>query len=305
MRAHTQHTHTHTHTHTRARAQDLFFLNVLYNRVEMATLFWEKSSLSPVRTAITAAYMLHEMANTDGIEPAVKMSMLDNAKHFETKAIGVMKAAQKTNRQLATLALDCPLKMWTDMTLLDVAVKGECNQFVEECCREAIDARMYGDLDPYQNSLPWIFFNVFPLFGIWAAIGAYFPWLEGQSFGLNDVLFRPLVKFKLPPESDVLRGSTQRRLRPTGYPNRPNDNELLGKQFLVPRCDAVRMWCACSMTSFVDHSCLQSVFLHVRLFVHTCGHINLCTRLRANDRVHYAAFGACRRLGARCVWHIC
>jgi len=179
----------------------------------MATLFWEKSSHSPVRTAITAAYMLHEMANTDGIEPAVKMSMLDNAKHFETKAIGVMKAAQKTNRQLATLALDCPLKMWTDMTLLDVAVKGECNQFVEECCREAIDARMYGDLDPYQNSLPWIFFNVFPLFGIWAAIGAYFPWLEGQSFGLNDVLFRPLVKFKLPPESDVLRGSTQRRVK--------------------------------------------------------------------------------------------
>jgi len=220
---------------------DLFFLNVLYNRVEMATYFWEKSSLSPVRTAITAAYMLREMAKTIGIEPAVKMSMLENAKHFETRAIGVMKAAQKTNRQLATQALDCPLRMFTDMTLLDVAVEGKCDAFVEECCREAIDARMYGDLDPYQNSLFWIFLNVFPLLGIWATFGAHLPFMEGATLGLEDVVFRPLVKFKLPPESDVLRGSTQRRVMPKGYPDRPHENDILKEKFDAPRCDAVRM----------------------------------------------------------------
>jgi hypothetical protein len=40
-----------------------------------------------------------------------------------------------------------------EFILLDLAVQSRCGLFVEERCREAIDARMYGDIDPYQNSL--------------------------------------------------------------------------------------------------------------------------------------------------------
>jgi hypothetical protein len=114
------------------------------------------------------------MAKSDGVEPADSDLMFENAQLFEKKAVGVMKAAQKSNGQFATLILDCVWCrfVWMEMSLLDLAVKSKCDIFVEECCREAIDARMYGDMDPYQNSLLSILLNVLPLFGLWAAIGS-------------------------------------------------------------------------------------------------------------------------------------
>ena len=194
---------------------DLFFLNVLYNRMEMADIFWQRSPV-PIMSAISAAYMLRQMAKSDGVEPASRILMLENAFIFEEKAVGVMKMAQKTDRAFATLALDCNLRLWMDMTLLDLSVQSSCGLFVEECCREAIDARMYGDIDPYNNSLWWIAFNVFPLFGLCSAIGKWFPRLDAWA-----------IKFKLPPVDNVVRASTQRRLAPEGYPNRPNENDVL------------------------------------------------------------------------------
>ena len=210
---------------------DLFFINVLYNRMEMADFFWQRSPF-PVVMAISAAYLLRQMAKQDGVEPAVKILMIENANLFEEKAVGVMKIAQKTDRQFATQALDCPNRLWMDVTLLDLAVHSDCELFVEECCVEAIDARMYGDIDPYQNSFSWIALNVFPLFGLWAAIGSRFPFMEGWF---------PSVKFKIPPVDNVVRASTQRRLMPRGFPSRPNENPILSSppyEYKAPRCDA-------------------------------------------------------------------
>jgi hypothetical protein len=185
---------------------DLFFLQVLYNRMEMAEVFWLRSKY-PVAMAISAAYLLRELAKSDGLLPDARMLMLENASLFEKKAVGVMNIAQKTDQQLATLILDLGLRLWMETKMLDLAVQSNCRDFVRECCREAINVRMYGDIDPYQNSFWWIWFNVFPFCGLWAAIspraGKVFLKLEGWA-----------IKFKMPPENEVVRNSTQRRSNP-------------------------------------------------------------------------------------------
>jgi hypothetical protein len=152
------------------------------------------------------------------------MLMLENASLFEKKAVGVMRTAQKKDQQMATRILDLGFRLWKETRILDLAVQSNCRIFVRECCREAIDARMYGDIDPYQNSplsfgsmraFWWILFNVFPFFGLWAAMApqvgkdelfliySLFPKLEGWA-----------IRFKIPPAKEVVRNSTQRRLNP-------------------------------------------------------------------------------------------
>ena len=190
----------------------------------MADVFWEHCDY-PVRCAITAACLLREMAKKDFVEPAVKMSMLANATHFEEKAIGVMKHMQRVNRQGATMALDCQLRLYTGMTLLDLAVKGNCGKFIEECCEEAIGTRMYGDINPYVNSTAWILFNAFPLCGLLAAFDGYCRLKDRTDF----------IRFKIPPVDENIRGSTQRRVRPQGYPYMPHLNQDLRDDDPVPR----------------------------------------------------------------------
>ena len=109
---------------------DLFFFCVLMNHRELAEIFWQRS-VQPLRSAITATFLLRELAKREGVEPAVKAQMLRNAEFFEKRAIGVQKMAQESDRRLATTVLGCQLRLWTGMTLLDLAVKSECCMFVE------------------------------------------------------------------------------------------------------------------------------------------------------------------------------
>ena len=248
---------------------DLFFLQVLYNRMEMAEVFLLRSKY-PVAMAISAAYLLREMAKCEGLLPDARMLMLENASLFEKKAVGVMRIAQKADQQLATHILDLGFRLWKETRILDLAVQSNCRIFVRECCREAIDARMYGDIDPYQNSplsfgsmraFWWILFNVFPLFGLWAAIGSRFPCLEGWF---------PSVKFKIPPVDNVVRASTQRRLMPRGFPSRPNENPILSSppyEYKAPRCDAAYP-AKCRLGVYhVCLSCARSAFVGAHVSV--------------------------------------
>jgi len=130
---------------------DLFLVNVLANRRDMAKFFW-KSSDQPVRSAITASYLLRKMAKRKEIEPAVQKQMLDNADYFEDLATAVLKKAQKSDRRVAVTALNAPLRLWKQKSLLDLAIMSSCDRFVEACGEEAIHARLYGDINPYYNS---------------------------------------------------------------------------------------------------------------------------------------------------------
>lgn len=174
----------------------------------MLRLFWRSQ---PVRSAITASYLLRQMAQREGVEPAVRSTMRENADLFEDLAIGVMQQAAKISRQEAAVALDCQLRLWTGMTLLDLAVKGECGRFVERCCDAALRTRLYGDVDPFNNSYSSILVNM-------------------MLGGLPCVIWDSFLRYQPPPIAEVKRGATQRRRRPLGYPfklpnNKPPDDE--------------------------------------------------------------------------------
>jgi len=67
----------------------------------------------PVRSAITAAYLLRQMSKRDGIEPGVQSAMKENANYFENLAIGVLSKALEINRSITVVALNCQLRLWT------------------------------------------------------------------------------------------------------------------------------------------------------------------------------------------------
>ena len=142
------------------------------------------------------------MAKREGVEPAVQQTMRDNADFFEDHAIGVMRTAAKTDRQESAVALDCQLRLWTGMTLLDLAVKGECGRFVERCCDAALRARLFGDIDPYANPTANIVVNM-------------------MCLGLPCALSGSFLHYNPPPVAETTRGATQRRRRPPGYPYKP------------------------------------------------------------------------------------
>lgn len=152
-----------------------------------------------MRSAITASYLLRQMAKRESVEPAVQQTMRENADLFEDHAIGVMLTAARTNRQESARALDCQLRLWTGMTLLDLAVKGDCGRFVERCCDAALRARLFGDIDPYANPTAKIVFNM-------------------MCLGLPCAISESFLQYQAPPIAEVTRGATQRRIRPKGYP---------------------------------------------------------------------------------------
>eukprot|EP00961_Rhodomonas_salina_P171213 2308280-Rhodomonas_salina.1 len=48
---------------------------------------------------------------------------------------------QPVLRRCARFYQECPMRFWSGQTILDVAVLSQCEDFVAECCREAMDRR--------------------------------------------------------------------------------------------------------------------------------------------------------------------
>ena len=61
---------------------DMFFFNVLLNRREVAEAMWRQVQ-HPVRTAMTAAFMLRKMASVQSIEASTMDRLYENADYFE------------------------------------------------------------------------------------------------------------------------------------------------------------------------------------------------------------------------------
>lgn len=115
-----------------------------------STSFLKKNSVPhPVRTAIYAAYILRTMhRRCQDIAQSDRAKMIANADHFENLAVRVYKAAAADDLELAKNCLDCGLEMWTGDHLIDLVVKSGSHDFLEECCTEVLNFRLYGDLDP-------------------------------------------------------------------------------------------------------------------------------------------------------------
>jgi len=146
-------------------------------------------------------------------DPITRIKMIENADFFEGKAVDVQEAAEEDDRRLALQSVDCQMKLFWGSSLLDIAVKSKSNRFVETpSCKQAIQYRLYGDLDPVENSESWT-----AQLKLFAA---------SLSLGLLPA-FSDVVKFTPPPNSTGFRRMTQRRRIPKGYPNSPSVNPIL------------------------------------------------------------------------------
>jgi hypothetical protein len=162
--------------------------------------------------------------------------MLENATYFEDRAVAVQEACEDDDRDLARQAVDCELYLFQGMSLLDVAVKAQCNRFVQtKSCTEAIHFRLYGDLSPYDSNLSWFgAFTFFALVGLF--VSTWSMWLAAVAlssfvFFILDLVPAtfpwPRIIFTLPPSSEFWRRRTQRRSIPQGFPHQPSQNAIL------------------------------------------------------------------------------
>ena len=72
--------------------------------------------------ALTAAYMLREMALQKTADPMTEAVMIENAKYFEGLAVAVQVQAMKENQEQAQECMCRPLGLWRRWTLLDLAM---------------------------------------------------------------------------------------------------------------------------------------------------------------------------------------
>ena len=115
---------------------DIFLWNVLLNKKELAEEMW-KHVKHPVRSAITASYMLRQLAKNQYTDAISKTKMHENADFFEQKAIEVQRAAHEDDKDLAIKSVDCELYLYRNMALLDVAAISGSDRFLEfECCTQ-------------------------------------------------------------------------------------------------------------------------------------------------------------------------
>jgi hypothetical protein len=191
--------------------QDLFFWNVLNNRFDLARVMWKQVD-RPVEAALTAAFLLRNLGgrfeSKEGGRPASER-MLFNADLFENLAVRVFQAALEEDSALALLTVDCRLEIWNGLTLLDLAVKGGSYKFFEECCPDAIEKRLSGDLSRDHMDTKW---------GMLKLISGIL------SFGLLPAFFPKFLTWDPPPMCESVRRRTQRRKRPFGYPFNPSIN---------------------------------------------------------------------------------
>jgi hypothetical protein len=183
------------------------------NRWEMSRLFFFKCNW-PVRCGITAACLLRNMSKRPEVDPITAREMMQNADNCEDLATNIQLMALKDDQQTAQTAIVMPIVIWRDMAIIDVAMAGGCERFVEECCSSTLDDMFTGDISPYGDD--WITLKMC------LAIG---------TLGLPLCVFPGMFKFNPPPRSEGIRSATQRRERPKGYPYNPHENPVLKKMY--------------------------------------------------------------------------
>ena len=197
---------------------DLFLLCVLMNERELAFEFWKQCEV-PVGVAICAAALFRAMAkkyfNTD---PVVCDIMRENADWFEQLAIGVQTAAKKddSENQLALKALDIHLlykqnrKLFEHDTILDLVVEYHCTTFLSKHCRAAIQIQLYGDMNAKKMNTVDGMLRILLGIGTLGLVPAFIP----QLWAWGDKIFG--IHWEPPPESERMRRSRQRRVKPGG-----------------------------------------------------------------------------------------
>ena len=215
-----------------------------------------------MRTAIYAAYILRTMhRRCQDIAQSDRAKMIANADHFENLAVRVYKAAAADDLELAKNCLDCSLEMWTGDHLIDLVVKSGSHDFLEECCTEVLNFRLYGDLDPRTSEtkvgLCKLTLGILTLGFLPALFPKFLKWVppprcvihvyidayvlrEGECAICVCLCVSVPVYFALAQTHTLtillslirrvsMRGKMQRRATPVGWPYNPSRNSVLRK----------------------------------------------------------------------------
>eukprot|EP00961_Rhodomonas_salina_P043848 588932-Rhodomonas_salina.2 len=123
--------------------------------------------------------------------------MEESAVFFEAVALGVQRESRSSSYRLSLAAVEAPLHLWPNMTIVDVAVIAGCELFLTAACREAIEQRFAGDLLAYGQRSPLLGFNGLKYNVLWnlVLLGVGAPWN---------------VKYRRWPAAECLRYPTQR-----------------------------------------------------------------------------------------------
>ena len=158
---------------------------------------------------------------TDSTDPGVSWNLRESAKFFESLAIEVHREADLENVDAANIrdtiddgiyeiALDIPMILFQKETVLDLVINSNSDHFLDKCCEGAITAALYGDMHHYHmDNTP----------GMWKIISGIL------TFGIGPALYNDWVDWTIPPLSQALRRSLQKRTRPKGYPFTSNEKD--------------------------------------------------------------------------------
>ena len=157
----------------------------------------------------------------DSLDPSVSSNLREHADFFESLAIEVQLEAVDDNVDAANIrdtitdgiaqnALDISMIMFKKETVLDLAISSGSDHFLENCCEEAITSALYGDMHAYHMETPA---------GLWKIISGIL------TLGIGPALNIDWVDWVIPPISQQLRRSLQKRTRPIGYPFKGKENE--------------------------------------------------------------------------------
>ena len=147
--------------------KSLLMWSILMNLPELSMNIWEEGREEfNVMAALTAAYLLRRLASVPRQEPQYVERFQASALKFEHAARKVQLRMSEDDVDLATMYLSSRTRPfehspWVGLTPMDVAVLGNCELFVEDCCMRVIQDNFTGaiDCDDEWDYFSWMSFK--------------------------------------------------------------------------------------------------------------------------------------------------
>ncbi|KAI0239134.1 Transient receptor potential cation channel subfamily M member-like 2, partial [Lamellibrachia satsuma] len=125
--------------------RDLFVWALLFNRRELADMFWHRTENSTA-TALVASILLHSLAKKaeKNNEAALRDSLSSHACEFEKQAIGVLKQCYKDNKLDSEELVKMKVDECGDKSILMIANVEHMEFLGETCCDVVIHKQWTG-----------------------------------------------------------------------------------------------------------------------------------------------------------------
>ncbi|XP_067935485.1 transient receptor potential cation channel subfamily M member-like 2 [Watersipora subatra] len=129
-------------------AQHLFLWAALFNRMDIARMFWRRSQ-DHIAGAIVGAAVMRGMYNKSNHQEGIDItaSYLNNSLKFETLANGILELCWSKDRQYTSDMLVREAPNWGNTTVLSMAYHGEMEEFLAQpACYTKLNKIWRGDI---------------------------------------------------------------------------------------------------------------------------------------------------------------